>query len=29
VDVRRLVSSLEAMRDQLRQLTPQAQPSAI
>jgi hypothetical protein len=29
VDVRRLVASLEAMRDQLRQLTQQAQPAAI
>lgn len=29
VDVRRLVSSLEAMRDQLRQLTQHAQPAGI
>ncbi|MGA2328510.1 MAG: hypothetical protein ABSH05_19715 [Bryobacteraceae bacterium] len=29
VDVRRLVTSLEAMRDQLRQLTQHAQPSEI
>jgi hypothetical protein len=29
VDVRRLVSSLEAMRDQLRQLTQRVQPSEV